>query len=59
MDTLRHRIGRLTEPQVLFPLTALLLLAAVWTMTFGIAKVRQAAAVQAASASSSELLGTV
>ena len=51
-------IGRITEPQFLFPLTALLLLSAVWAMTFEIARVRQAAAVHAAAASSGEILDT-
>ena len=58
MQVLKRRLGRLTEPQVLFPLTALLLLTGVWAMTFGIARVRYAAAEQAASVSSAELLNT-
>jgi diguanylate cyclase (GGDEF)-like protein len=58
MQVFKHRIGHLTEPQVLFPLTALLLLTGVWAMTFGIARVRHAAAEQAAAASSAELLNT-
>jgi len=58
MQLFRHGVGRLTEPQVLFPLTALLLLTGVWAMTFGIARVRHAAAEQAAAASSAELLNT-
>jgi hypothetical protein len=57
-DAFKRRIGRITEPQILFPITALLLLAAVWTMTFGIIRVRQSATVHAASAASSELLDT-
>jgi diguanylate cyclase (GGDEF)-like protein len=58
MQAFKRRIGRLTEPQILFPLTALLLLTGVWAMTFGIARVRHAAAERAAAASSAELLDT-
>jgi diguanylate cyclase (GGDEF)-like protein len=58
MHAFKLRIGRLTEPQVLFPLMALLLLTGVWAMTFGIARVRHAAAEQAAAASNAELLDT-
>jgi two-component system, NtrC family, sensor kinase len=46
----------LIEPQYLFPFIALLLLTGVWAMTFGIARVRHAAAEQAAAASNAELL---
>jgi diguanylate cyclase (GGDEF)-like protein len=55
---LKRRLHRLTEPQVLFPLTALLLLTGVWGMTFSIARVRHAAAEQAAAASSAAMLDT-
>jgi diguanylate cyclase (GGDEF)-like protein len=58
MDAVKRRIGRATEPQVLFPLTAALLLAGVWVMTAGIVRVRDSAALHAAVASSSELLDT-
>jgi diguanylate cyclase (GGDEF)-like protein len=58
MQAFKRRVGRLTEPQILFPLTACLLLTAVWVMTFGIARVRHAAAERAAAASSAELLDT-
>jgi diguanylate cyclase (GGDEF)-like protein len=58
MHTFKRRVGRLTEPQVLFPLTALLLLTGVWAMTFGIAHIRHVAAEQAAAASNAELLDT-
>jgi diguanylate cyclase (GGDEF)-like protein len=58
MQVFKRRIGRLTEPQVLFPLTAFLLLTGVWVMTFGIARVRHTAAEQAAAASSAEVLNT-
>jgi len=55
---LRGRVSRLTEPQVLFPLTALLLLTGVWAMTFSIARVRHAAAEQEAAAAVAALLDT-
>ena len=51
-------IHRLTEPQVLFPLTTLLLLGGIWAMTLSIARVRHAAAEQAAAASNAALLDT-
>jgi diguanylate cyclase (GGDEF)-like protein len=58
MDAVKRRIGRATEPQVLFPLIAALLLTGLWMMTFGIIKVRQSAAVQSAESSGSEILDT-
>jgi diguanylate cyclase (GGDEF)-like protein len=58
MHAFKRRVGRLTEPQVLFPLIALLLLTGVWVMTFGIARVRHASAEQEAAASNAELLDT-
>jgi diguanylate cyclase (GGDEF)-like protein len=58
MQGFKRCVGRLTEPQILFPLTAFLLLTGVWGMTYGIARVRHAAAEQAAEASSAELLDT-
>jgi diguanylate cyclase (GGDEF)-like protein len=58
IKSLKDRIGRLTEPQVLFPLTTLLLLMGVWAMTFSIARLRHTAAEQAAAASSAQLLDT-
>jgi diguanylate cyclase (GGDEF)-like protein len=58
MRTFKRRVGRLTEPQVLFPLTALLLLTGVWAMTVGIVRVRHTAAERAAAASNDQLLAT-
>jgi two-component system, NtrC family, sensor kinase len=58
MQAFKRRVGRLTEPQILFPLAAFLLLTGVWGMTLGIARVRYAAAEQAAEASSAGLLDT-
>jgi diguanylate cyclase (GGDEF)-like protein len=51
-------VGRFTEPQILIPATAVLLLAMVWAMTFSIVKVRHSAAEHAAAVSSGELLDT-
>lgn len=58
MHRIHHRIGRLTEPQILFPFVAILLLTAVWVTTFSIGRVRYADAVNAAAAASTELLDT-
>jgi diguanylate cyclase (GGDEF)-like protein len=58
MDPINRHIGRVTEPQILFPFIAILLLTAVWVMTFSISKVRHTDAVHSAAAASSELLDT-
>jgi diguanylate cyclase (GGDEF)-like protein len=58
IKALKGRVGRLTEPQILFPVAAFLLLAAVWAMTLSVARLRTAAAEQAAAAASTELLDT-
>jgi len=50
--------GRATEPQILFPIIAVLLLTVIWTSTFGILRVKRAAAEHAAAVSSRDLLGT-
>ena len=47
-----------TEPQILFPLIAVFLLAAIWGTTCNVLKVRRVDAEHAAAASSRELLGT-
>ncbi|MEO6080260.1 MAG: EAL domain-containing protein [Steroidobacteraceae bacterium] len=57
-DTLHRTLGRTTEPQVLFPLIAVLLLAAIWGTTFGVIRVKHSAAEHAAAVSSRELLDT-
>ena len=57
-DPLHRRLARATEPQILFPLIAACLLAALWGTTLSVIKVRQADAEHAAAASSRELLGT-
>jgi diguanylate cyclase (GGDEF)-like protein len=58
MDLINRHIGRVTEPQILFPFIAVLLLTAVWVMTFSIGKVRHSDAVRSAAAASGELLDT-
>jgi diguanylate cyclase (GGDEF)-like protein len=54
----KRYVAWLIEPQVIFPLTATLLLVVLWAMTFGIVRVSHSAAVSAAMASSSELVDT-
>jgi diguanylate cyclase (GGDEF)-like protein len=57
-DAFHRRLGRATEPQILFPLIALCLLTAIWVTTLSILKVRHSDAEHAAALSSRELLGT-
>jgi hypothetical protein len=57
-DAIHRRLGRVTEPQILFPAVALLLLTVIWGTTLGVVKVRHADAEHAAAASSRELLDT-
>jgi diguanylate cyclase (GGDEF)-like protein len=57
-DAIHRRLGRVTEPQILFPLIAALLLTVMWGTTWSVLKVRQADAEHAAAVSSRELLGT-
>jgi diguanylate cyclase (GGDEF)-like protein len=57
-DAIHRRMGRLTEPQILFPLIAAFLLTAIWGTTWNVLKVRRADAEHAAAVSSRELLGT-
>ena len=57
-DTLRRGTARATEPQVLFPLIALFLLAAIWGTAFGVIRIKTSAAERAAAVSSRELLST-
>jgi signal transduction histidine kinase len=54
----RRRWGRLTDPRLLFPFIAVVLLGAIWSTTFAIIRVNDAAAAHAAAASTRELLGT-
>jgi diguanylate cyclase (GGDEF)-like protein len=57
-EILHRTLGRATEPQILFPLTAVLLLTAIWVTTVGVIRVKRAGAEHAAAVSSRELLGT-
>lgn len=53
-----HRLGRLTEPQLLFPLLTLLLLGVLWTATAGLVRQERANARAAAIASTREVAQT-
>jgi diguanylate cyclase (GGDEF)-like protein len=51
-------LGRIAEPQILFPLIAVLLLAATWGVTLGLIRIKHAEAEHDAAILSRELLGT-
>jgi hypothetical protein len=55
---LRRWAHRLTEPQILFPVFAVLLLGMIWATTLGLIKFEGASAERAAAASSRELVET-
>jgi signal transduction histidine kinase len=57
-DTIRRRLGRVTKPQILFPLIAVFLLAVICGTTVGVIRVKDSADAHAAAASTHELLGT-
>jgi signal transduction histidine kinase len=57
-DILRRRSGRITQPQILFPLIAVVLLALVWSTTIGVIKVEDDAATHAVAGSTSVLFGS-
>jgi diguanylate cyclase (GGDEF)-like protein len=57
-NAFHRRLGRATEPQILFPLIALCLLTGIWGTTLSVLKVRRVDAEHAAAVSSRELLGT-
>jgi diguanylate cyclase (GGDEF)-like protein len=57
-DRVHRFFGRATEPQILFPIIAVFLLTVIWTSTFGILRVKRAAAEQTAAVSSHDLLDT-
>src|SRR3984957_19619118 len=57
-NAFHRRLGRAVEPQILFPLIAVSLLAGIWGTTLNLLKVRRADAEHAAAVSSRELLGT-
>ena len=52
---LRHWFSRATEPIILFPTIAVIVLALIWGMTYNLSQVEHAAAEQAARVSSREL----
>ena len=54
--TIRRGLARLAKPQILFPLIAAFLLAVIWGTTFGIIRVKDAAAAHAAAGSTGVLL---
>src|SRR5579859_3998444 len=58
MRAFHHRIGRAAEPQILFPLIAVLLLTVIWGIVLVLLKVRHSDAEHAAAVSSGELLDT-
>jgi signal transduction histidine kinase/CheY-like chemotaxis protein/HPt (histidine-containing phosphotransfer) domain-containing protein len=51
-------LNRVAEPAVLFPVIAILLLAAIWAATLGLIKLKYSDAEHVASISSTELVGT-
>jgi diguanylate cyclase (GGDEF)-like protein len=57
-DSFHRFFSRATEPQILFPLIAALLLAVIWGSTFGVLRVKRAAAEHAAAVASRDLLDT-
>jgi diguanylate cyclase (GGDEF)-like protein len=57
-DAVRGGVARATEPQILFPLIALFLLATIWGTTANVIRVNSSDVAQAAARSSPELLGT-
>jgi len=54
--TIRRGLARLAKPQILFPLIAAFLLAVIWGTTFGMIRVKDAAAAHAAAGSTGVLL---
>ena len=57
-ETLHRRVSRIAEPQILFPLIAVVLLAATWGATLGLVRIKHAEAEHDAATLSHELLGT-
>jgi len=51
-DAIHRRLGRVTEPQILFPLIAVFLLTVMWGTTMSVLKVSHADAEHAAAVSS-------
>ncbi len=57
-ESLHHKLGRMTEPAVLFPAIGVILLAAIWAAVIGLINVQHTAAERAAAISSLEILET-
>jgi diguanylate cyclase (GGDEF)-like protein len=57
-EALHRRVSRIAEPQILFPLIAVVLLAAMWAATLGIIRIKHVEAEHDAATSSLEQLGT-
>jgi diguanylate cyclase (GGDEF)-like protein len=57
-EALHRRVGRIADPQILFPLIAVVLLAAMWMATVGIIRLKHTEAEHDAAQLSRELLGT-
>ena len=57
-EILHRRLRRFAEPQILFPLIAVIWLAITWGVTFGLIKIKAGEAEHDAQVSSGELLGT-
>ncbi len=57
-EALLRKLGRATEPQILFPLIAVFLLSVIWGSTWAVLHLRFVDAGHAAAVSSRELLGT-
>jgi diguanylate cyclase (GGDEF)-like protein len=57
-ESLHRRVGRIAEPQILFPLVAVLLLAVTWGVTLGLIRIKHAEAEHDAAILNRELLGT-
>jgi diguanylate cyclase (GGDEF)-like protein len=57
-DALHRPLSRLMEPQVIFPLIAVFLLAAIWGTSVDVIRVKQSAAEHSAAVSTRELLDT-
>lgn len=57
-SAVKHWISRISEPAVLFPLIALVVLAVIWSSTLNLIRVQRSAAQHSAEVSSSELAET-
>jgi diguanylate cyclase (GGDEF)-like protein len=57
-DSFRHGLTRVSNPRILFPVTAALLITAIWGTTFTLSRIRYADAAETMRASTRELLST-